>query len=59
MMSDAWISFARTGVPSSDALLDWPRYAPDSRMVMQLDLEPGIVEDPERGAREILSAGRD
>ncbi|MBC2779073.1 carboxylesterase/lipase family protein [Parasphingopyxis sp. GrpM-11] len=59
MMSDAWISFARTGVPSSDTLPDWPRYMPDSRMVMQLDLEPGIVADPERGAREILSAGRD
>ncbi|WP_298023233.1 carboxylesterase/lipase family protein [uncultured Parasphingopyxis sp.] len=54
-MSEAWISFARTGTPSSDHLPDWPRYTPDSRMVMQFDLEPNVADDPERGAREILS----
>ncbi len=58
MMSEAWISFARTGTPSSDHLPDWPRYAPDSRMVMEFDLEPQVVDDPEAGAREILSAAQ-
>jgi para-nitrobenzyl esterase len=55
MLSDAWISFARTGVPSSELLPDWTPYSPDRRMVMELDVEPEMAEEPERRARELLS----
>lgn len=58
MMADAWVSFARMGTPSSDLLPEWPRYSPDSRMVMEFDLEPAVADDPERGAREILSGAQ-
>lgn len=55
MMSDAWISFARTGTPSSDLLPEWKAYTPDSRMVMELDVESRLVDDPEKSIRMISS----
>lgn len=57
MMSDAWISFARTGTPSSDLLPDWQPYTSDTRMAMEFNVEPQMVSDPEKGAREIMSGG--
>ena len=56
MMSDAWVSFARDGVPTSDLLPEWTPYNLEDRPVMQLDVEPAMVNDPEGGMREILSA---
>ncbi|WP_245551157.1 carboxylesterase/lipase family protein [Nocardia paucivorans] len=35
-----WVRFAHTG------RVDWPRYEPDRRATMRLDLEPGVVDDP-------------
>ena len=58
MMSDAWISFARTGTPESSLLPDWPAYNAETRSVLEFDLEPRITDDPEQAAREILSAAR-
>ncbi len=45
-MADAWVAFARHGRPRSDALPAWPRYEPERRATMALDLEPAIDEDP-------------
>jgi len=56
MMSDAWLNFARTGVPSSKLLPQWPAYSTADRSVMQFNVMPQVVSDPERGARELLSA---
>lgn len=53
MMSDAWIAFARTGVPASDLLPEWRPYTASSRMVMDFDLEPLMVDDPEAAIRAI------
>lgn len=53
MMSDAWIAFAKTGTPSSDLLPDWKPYTASSRMVMELDLEPRMVDDPEASVRTL------
>ncbi len=55
MMSDAWLSFARTGTPESALLPDWPAYTVSDRPVMEFDLEPRITSDPEKSAREILA----
>lgn len=58
MMSDAWITFARSGKPSSELLPEWPAYTADKRLVMEFDLEPAVADDPERAARELLGGGR-
>ena len=53
IMSDAWIAFAKTGVPSSELLPEWSPYTVQERNVMELDLSSKIVVDPERSVREI------
>ena len=57
MMSDAWLGFAKTGTPASPLLPTWPAYTLKNRPVMELDLTPQVVNDPEKGLRE-LSAKR-
>lgn len=56
MMSDAWIAFARTGTPASALLPTWPAYTLGKREVMELNLEPKIWSDPDKGLRELTSA---
>ena len=51
----SWISFARTGTPSSDRLPEWTPYDTDTRTLMRFDVVPSLVDDPEKGIREILS----
>jgi para-nitrobenzyl esterase len=53
MMSDAWISFARTGTPQGDLLPEWTPYTASARNVMELNVEPRLVDDPEREIRMI------
>ena len=53
MMSDAWIAFARSGHPKSDLLPYWPPYDVDKRYVMELDIEPRPVSDPESEVRTL------
>jgi len=55
MMSDAWISFARTGKPTSQLLPEWAAYTPTKRMVMELDVTPKLVDDPEQAIRTLPS----
>ena len=45
-MADAWVSFARHGAPDAGTLPSWPRYDPERRATMALDIEPAIDEDP-------------
>lgn len=55
MMSDAWIAFAKTGTPSSPLLPEWKPYTPAARNVMELNVEPQLVDDPEKDIRELPS----
>ena len=55
MMSDAWLAFAKTGTPSSELLPEWKPYTGESRYVMELNVEPRLVDDPERAIRELPS----
>ena len=55
MMSDAWVTFARDGKPSSSLLPDWEAYDLDDREMMVLDVEPELASDPVGGWREILA----
>lgn len=57
MMSDAWLAFAKTGTPASPLLPKWPAYTAKGREVMEFELEPKVVSDPERGLRE-ATAGK-
>ncbi|OBX19465.1 carboxylesterase [Erythrobacter sp. QSSC1-22B] len=53
MMSDAWIAFARTGSPSSELLPEWEPYTTQTRNVMELNLDPRLVDDPEAAIRTL------
>ena len=55
MMSDAYVTFARTGKPSSDLLPEWTPYDVDSRDTMILNVDPKLASDPVKGMREILA----
>jgi len=55
MMSDAFIRFARDGVPGSDAMPAWKPYTLPNRETMVIDLPPRMENDP-RGAERRLFA---
>ena len=46
IMTSAWASFARTGIPAVPGPVSWPRYDKASRTTMLLDVEPEVVENP-------------
>jgi para-nitrobenzyl esterase len=45
-MLEALANFARTGVPSSDKLPEWPEYETGARNTMVFDAESKVVSDP-------------
>lgn len=55
MMSDAYVTFARDGVPSSELLPTWEAYELDDRDMMIFDVAPELASDPVKGWREILA----
>ncbi|HLJ34073.1 MAG TPA: carboxylesterase/lipase family protein [Ktedonobacteraceae bacterium] len=55
-MSEAWITFARTGVPSARELPSWPAYNPEQRHTMIFDTTCRIEDDPGSALREAWSS---
>jgi para-nitrobenzyl esterase len=55
MMSDAFVSFARNGVPRSEHLPEWKPYTLPNRETMVIARSPGLENDP-RGAERKLFA---
>lgn len=57
---DAWVSFARDGVPAADALPTWPPVTADGsggdRPVMILDTPPRLEADPDGASREFWAS---
>ncbi|MBK7949682.1 MAG: carboxylesterase/lipase family protein [Deltaproteobacteria bacterium] len=51
VMQDAWVAFARTGVPAASGLPDWPAYETHRRYTMTLGGTRGVVKDPHEAAR--------
>ncbi|MGH2508887.1 MAG: carboxylesterase/lipase family protein, partial [Ktedonobacteraceae bacterium] len=45
-MSEAWLAFARDGVPSYRGLPTWPAYTPEERATMIFDTTCRVVNDP-------------
>jgi para-nitrobenzyl esterase len=52
-MQDAWVAFARSGDPNTNALPQWPRYDVERRLVMELDDECKVIEDPDGDIRRL------
>ena len=57
-MSEAWMTFARTGVPGAQNLPAWPAYTTEERATMIFDLDCHVVNDPQGKLREAWSAVR-
>jgi para-nitrobenzyl esterase len=60
-MMDAWLAFARTGNPSTEALGEWPAYDAGRRATMILDAECRVEDaplEPERAYWDGRPAGR-
>jgi para-nitrobenzyl esterase len=54
MMSDAFVSFAATGKPSSNSLPDWNPFSLPERHTMVLDVPPRMEMDPRGAERRIF-----
>ena len=54
-MSEAWIAFARTGVPAARELPPWPAYNPEQRHTMIFDTTCRVEDDPGGALREAWS----
>jgi para-nitrobenzyl esterase len=54
VMQDAWIAFAQTGSPATEALAAWRPYDPETRATMMLGDELTLVEDPWGPERELM-----
>lgn len=52
-MSEAWLAFARTGVPGYRGLPTWPAYTPEERATMIFDTECDVVNDPGGELRQV------
>ena len=55
MLGDAFVNFARNGVPSADTLPEWRPYTLPQRETMVIDVAPRMENDP-RGAERRLFA---
>ncbi|MGB5630926.1 MAG: carboxylesterase/lipase family protein [Woeseiaceae bacterium] len=54
MMSEAFISFASTGVPNSSSLPEWTDFTLPDRATMVFDVPPRMVNDPRGAERRIF-----
>jgi para-nitrobenzyl esterase len=55
-MSEAWLAFARSGDPNTDALPNWPAYDAERRSVMMFDVASHVEQDPMAEVRKILQS---
>jgi para-nitrobenzyl esterase len=53
-MSEAWLSFARTGNPNHPAIPHWRPYDLERRPVMLFDVPAAAADDPHAGEREAM-----
>jgi para-nitrobenzyl esterase len=55
MMSDAFLSFARTGRPSSESMPEWKPYTLPNRETLVIDLPPAMENDPRGEERRLFA----
>lgn len=51
-MSEAWLAFARDGVPAARGLPTWPAYTPAERATMIFDIPCRLAHDPDGEIRQ-------
>lgn len=56
-VSDAWITFARTGNPSHGGLPPWPAFSTDTGPVMVFDSACAVEHDSDRELRRLVTQG--
>jgi para-nitrobenzyl esterase len=56
-VSQAWVSFARTGDPNHSGLPKWAPVSASSLPVMYFDNTCVVKNDPESEARKLMAAG--
>jgi para-nitrobenzyl esterase len=44
IMMDTWLAFARSGRPDNDGIPSWPEYNLNKRVIMNLGIQPKIIE---------------
>jgi para-nitrobenzyl esterase len=52
-VSEAWLSFARTGDPNHRGLPSWPQYDADRRATLMFDSACAVVDDPDGQERQV------
>ena len=57
-ITDAWAAFARTGVPASSALPEWPEFDAERRQTMMLNARSEVIGDPDAHIRAIWESRR-
>jgi para-nitrobenzyl esterase len=55
-MSSAWIAFARSGNPNTDAIPRWPPFTAAERATMVFDVKPKVVNDFRGDERMLLAS---
>ena len=58
-MSEAWVSFARTGDPGHAGLPSWPAVTSSERATMIFDNECQVINDPFGDQRRAMQAMRE
>lgn len=53
---EAWVAFARDGVPAAEGLPAWPTVDTPGRPVMVLDTQPELAWDPQAASREFWAS---
>jgi carboxylesterase type B len=57
-MMDAWVAFARTGNPATEALPVWPAYTADRRTTMVFDESVSVGDAPMEAERSVWASWR-
>jgi para-nitrobenzyl esterase len=55
-MSEAWVTFARTGNPSTKTLGNWPAYNLAQRPTMIFNNQCKVVNDPNKEERQVIAS---
>jgi para-nitrobenzyl esterase len=51
-IAEAWVSFARDGVPRAKDLPEWPTYSTAQRRTLLFDRDSRVVSDPDGDIRQ-------